>query len=78
VIVPNRNPRELLVASNEIKVGTVRRKPLSVVVKSEDFTVWLRNAAKRVAPAVISILVFVDVVTEMNDVINRVLIRRLA
>jgi len=65
-------------ASNEIKVGTVSREPLTVVVKSEDLTVWLRNAAKRVAPAVISILVFVDVVTEMNDVINRVLVPRLA
>jgi hypothetical protein len=64
--------------SHEIKVGTVSREPLSVVVKSKDLTVWLRNAAKRVAPAVISILVFVDVVTEMNDVINRILVRRLA
>jgi hypothetical protein len=74
VIVPNRDPWKLLVAGKEIEVGTVCRKPPSVVVKSKDLAVWLRNATKRIAPPVISILVFIDVVAKMNDVINRILI----
>jgi hypothetical protein len=43
VIVPNRNPRKLLVAGEQVKIGSVCSEPPSVVVKSEDLVVWLRD-----------------------------------
>ena len=74
VIVPNRNPRKLLVASEQVKISSVCSEPPSIVVKSEDLVVWLGNTVDRVAPPVISILVLIDVVTKMDNVIDRVLV----
>ena len=74
VIVPNRNPRKLLVASEQVKISSVCSEPPSIVVKSEDLVVWLGNTVDRVAPPVISVLVLIDVVTKMDNVIDRVLV----
>jgi hypothetical protein len=78
MIIPNRNPWELLVAGKQIEVSSVGGKPPSVVVKSENFVVWLRNAVDRVTPPVVSIFVLIDVITKMNNIVNRVLATRLA
>jgi hypothetical protein len=73
MVVPNGDPRELLVASNEVQVGAVCREPPTVVVESVDLVVGLRDTTDAVAPTVISVLVFVDVVAKMNNVIHGVL-----
>jgi hypothetical protein len=74
MIVPNRDPRELLVASNEIQVGTVSREPPAVVVESEDLVIGLGDTADAVSPAVISVLILIDVIAKMNNVVNGILL----
>jgi hypothetical protein len=73
MVVPNRNPGELLVACKKIQISTVSCNPLAVVIEGVDFTVRKRNAVDAVAPAVISVLVLVNVVAEMNNIVNGVL-----
>ena len=73
MVVPNGDPRELLVASYEVQVGTVCSEPPTVVVESVDLMVGLRDTTDAVAPTVISVLVLVDVVAKMNNIIHGVL-----
>lgn len=60
-------------AGNKVQIGTVCRNTLAVVVQAENFLVWQRNTTNAITPAVVAILVFVDIVTEMNNIINGVL-----
>lgn len=73
VIVPNRDPRELLVAGNKIQVGAVGCKSLAVVVQSVDVTIRLWDTANAVTPAIFAVLVLVNVVSEVDDIVYRVL-----
>jgi hypothetical protein len=51
VVVPNWNPSIVLVAGLEIQIGSVSCQALTVIVESENGSVWLRNASQTVAPA---------------------------
>ena len=78
VIVPNRDPRELLVASYKIQVSAISREPPSVIIESEDLVVWLRDTTNTVAPTIVAVLVLVDVISEMHDIVDGILVRRSA
>jgi hypothetical protein len=67
------NPRELLVACTQVRIRAIGCKPLPVVVEAENLFVRKWDAVDRVSPAIVAILVLVDVVTEMNDIVDRVL-----
>lgn len=73
MIIPDWDPGEILVALEEVKISTISRMALAIVVKGENLVVRQGNATKRATVAVVAILVFVDIVPEMNDVVNRVL-----
>ena len=73
MVIPDRDPRELLMTGQEIQISTVGRQSLAVVVKGVDFAIRLWDTSKAVAPSVVSIGVLVDVVTKMNDIVNGVL-----
>ena len=60
-------------ASYEVQVGAVRSEPLTVIVQAENFVVRKRDAVNGVSPAIVAILVLIDVVAKMNHIINRVL-----
>lgn len=73
MVVPDRNPRELLMAGDEIQVGSIRCDPRAVVIERKDLLVRLWDAANTISPAVVSILILVNVITKVNDVVYRVL-----
>jgi hypothetical protein len=73
MVIPHWNPWELLVAGHKIQISAVCCNSLTVVVKSQDLPVRQRNASHTVAPAIVSVLVLVDVVSEVNDIVYRVL-----
>lgn len=78
VVIPDRNPREVLVAGTQIQVGLVGGVALAVVVESEDGVVRHRDTVNAVAPAVHAVLVLVEVVTEMEDIVHGVLAHRVS
>jgi hypothetical protein len=61
------------VAGHKVQIGAVCCNSLAVVIECQDLPVGQRNASRTVAPAIISVLVLVDVVSEVNDVVYRVL-----
>lgn len=67
------NPRELLMACKQVGIRAIGCKPLPVVVEAKNLFVGKWDAVDRVPPAIVAILVLVDVVTEMNDIVDRVL-----
>lgn len=73
VIIPNGDPRVLLVAFDEIKVRLVDGMASSIVVQCVNLTVWLRNATDGGTIAVISVCVLVYVITQMDNIVHRVL-----
>jgi hypothetical protein len=60
VVVPNRDPGELLVRQKEVEVGAVGRETTPVVVECEDFSFWLNGAGSGRG------LIFVDVVAKLD------------
>jgi hypothetical protein len=60
VVVPDRNPGELLVREKQVKVGAVGRKTTPVVVQGENFSFWLNGTGGGRGR------IFVDVVAELN------------
>jgi hypothetical protein len=73
MVIPNRDPGELLVAGHQVKIGAVGGNSLAIVVEGVDLLVWERNAADGLTPAVVSVGIFIYVVSEMDNIINRVL-----
>jgi hypothetical protein len=74
VVVPDRNPGVVLVRGEKIEIGAVGSETLAVVVEGGDDAFGLGDAVDAVAVAVVTVAgVLVDVVTEVNDVVDRVL-----
>jgi len=67
------NPRELLMACKQVGIRAIGCKPLPIVVEAKNLFVGKWDAIDRVSPAIVAILVLVDVVTEMNNIVDRVL-----
>lgn len=53
MVIPDRNPSKVLVTGKQVQVCPIGGKALAVVIKSEDGSVWLRNASYAVTPAAI-------------------------
>jgi hypothetical protein len=74
VVIPHGNPWVVLMRSQKVKVGTVGSETLAVVVEGSDHAFRFGDAVDAVAVAVVTVAgVFVDVVAEVNDVVDRVL-----
>jgi hypothetical protein len=69
----NLHPREGLMTGNQVQICSVGGKPLAVVIKAKNFLVRKRDATEGVSPAIVAVLVLIDVITEMYYIINRVL-----
>ena len=78
VVVPDRDPRKLSMAQQKILIGAVRSQSLSVVVESVDLAIWKRDATDALPVPIFTIRIFVDVVSQMYDVVHRILPRRIA
>jgi hypothetical protein len=60
VVVPDRDPGELLVRKEQVKVGAVGCKTTPVVVQCEDFSLWLNGAGGSRG------CILIDVVAKLN------------
>jgi len=79
VVIPDRDPGELLVRKKKILIGAVSCVSGAVVVQGEDGTLRLRHTADGSTIAVITVSgVLVDVVTKMENVVDRVLACRVS
>ena len=78
VVVPDWDPRVLLMAGKEVFVSTVSGNSLAVIVERINSTVWKWNAVNRCAVAVVTILVFIDVVAKVDDIVYRLFTNRVA
>ena len=72
VIIPHGNPGVHLVAGKKIQVRAVSRKTLTVVIQSIDLTVGQRNTSNGLTPAVFTICILVDVVSQVNNIVDRI------
>ena len=74
MVIPDRDPRVVLVGSEKIEIGAVGCEALAVVVEGGDDAFGLGDAVDAVAVAVVTVAgVLVDVVTKVDDVVDRVL-----
>ena len=73
MIVPNRNPGEGLMTEEKIKIGPVCSYSLPVVIKRENCPIWERNTSNTLSPSIVTVLIFINVVPEMDYVVHRVL-----
>jgi hypothetical protein len=79
MVIPDGDPRVVLVRSEKIEIGAVGSETLAVVVEGGDDTFGLGDAVDAVAVAVVTVAgVFVDVVTKVDDVVDRVLSYRVS
>ena len=65
-------------AEQEVKVRPVGGDTCSIIVKGEDRMIWERYASNRLSLTVITILVFVYVVSKMEDIVHRVFASRIS
>lgn len=73
MVVPDRNPWELLVALVQVYISPIGSNTLSVVVQSVDLSIWQWDAPKRISPAIFAVCILVYIITEMHNIINRIL-----
>ena len=60
-------------AEQQIEVCPVSCKAFAVVIERKDGSIWERNPADGLAPAIITIFVFIDVITQVQHIVHRVL-----
>jgi hypothetical protein len=72
VVIPNWDPWKSLVAGEKIQVSPVGGKTLPVVIETEDLLVREGHSADTLAIAVVPIFVFIDVVSQVDNVVDRV------
>ena len=79
MIIPNRDPREHLLAQLQIGVCLVGSMSFAIIIEGEYVPVWKRHAVDRISPAIgetisgVAAFVFIDIVAEVDDVIDRIL-----
>ena len=78
MVIPDRDPRELLMAQQKVKVCSVTGVSRAVVVKGENRAIWQGDSANAPPVAVVIALVLVYVVTNMQDIVDRVFSGRIA
>ena len=65
--------------SEKVQISSVGRKTLTIVVKSSNNSLGLGNTANAPAVAIVTISsVFVDVVTQVDNIVYRVLTNRVS
>lgn len=73
MVVPDRDPRECLMAQEQVLVCTVGRKPLTIIVERVDDAFGRWNAVDGVAISVVSVTgILVDVIAKMENIVNAV------
>ena len=62
MVIPDWNPREFGVASQEASVGAIGGMALTVIIERVDLLIREWNAANGLSPAIVAVLVFVKVI----------------
>lgn len=73
MIIPDGDPSELLVAQLEVIIIAVGGKALAIIVQRDDCFVRQWDAIDGVPVAVITLLVLVDVITQVDHVVYGIL-----
>ena len=76
MVVPNRDPGKRAVAEEQVLICSVGCVTLTIIIQSVDFSIGQGYAANGITPAVSAILVLVDVISQVEHVIDRVLPHR--
>jgi hypothetical protein len=63
MIIPHWNPRELLVTFYEVQICAVGGQTLTVIVQGENLPIRQRDTPEAIPPAVVAVLVFVNIVS---------------
>jgi hypothetical protein len=66
MIVPYGNPREVLVRSKEIKVGSICGDALPIVIQGVCLTIRQRRTTNARV-----LLVFISIISKMEDIVDR-------
>lgn len=69
MVVPYWNPGKVLMTGYQIKVRPVCCKALSIIVQAEGLFIWEGDPTEALTPAIVSVLVLVDVITQVNHVV---------
>jgi len=59
-------------AQEKVQIRSVLGQSSTIIIEREYLVIWLRNTADRVSPAIITILVLIDIIAKMNNVVNGV------
>jgi hypothetical protein len=79
VIIPDRDPGEVLMRGEKIEISAVGGETLTVVVQSGDDSLGLGNTTNAPSITVVTVAsVLVNVVAQVNDVVDRVLSHRIS
>ncbi len=70
MIIPDRNPGKLLVTEQKVEIRTVSGEPLTVVIQSVDGSIGQWDTTNALAPTVVTILVFVNIIAEKNNIVH--------
>lgn len=76
MVVPYRNPGELLVTGDQVQIRSIGSNALPVVVETEDLLVRQRDSANALTIPIFSIRVLVNVVSKVDDIVDGVLSAR--
>ena len=78
MVIPNGYPRKLLMAGQEVEIRAVGRQSLAVIIQRVNLAVRQRHPTNTLSPAVSTILIFVYIVAEMNDIVDGVFADRIS
>lgn len=73
MIVPDWDPWELLMTGQQVQISAVSGNALPVVVETENLLVREGNPADSLAISVLAIGIFVNIVSQMYDIVDRIL-----
>jgi hypothetical protein len=59
MIVPDRNPWEILMTQRNTHIGSLSGNPLTVIVEGLYVTFWQMNAVYAIPPATVSFFIFI-------------------
>ena len=78
MVIPHRNPGKSSVTQLQIGVVPVGCETLTIIVQSVDLAIWKRYTVNALTITIVAILILIDIVSQVKDVIHRVLPSRIA
>ena len=71
MVIPDRDPRKCLVAQEKIEIRSVARNTLAIIIKSVNSFIRQWYATDALTLTVFSVLVFVNIITKVEYIVDR-------